>query len=144
MPMKTRHPRYNAKGSIDLEIEHPVFGWIPFTATPNDPHQHGREIYNSAVSGKHGEIAAYVEPEPKPMPVPAFVGPLQIRRALRRIGEMGAVKTFMETSADDETVEAWEYASEFHRDDPLIASVQVALGKTDEEVDDLFRLAATL
>lgn len=31
-------------GRFDCEIEHPSFGWIPFTADPNDVEPHGREI----------------------------------------------------------------------------------------------------
>lgn len=29
----------------DCEIEHPVFGWIPFTADKNDVEPHGRVIW---------------------------------------------------------------------------------------------------
>jgi hypothetical protein len=32
-------------GYIDCEINHPKFGWIPFTARPDDVELHGREIY---------------------------------------------------------------------------------------------------
>lgn len=31
-------------GRFDCEINHPQFGWIPFTADPNDVEPHGREI----------------------------------------------------------------------------------------------------
>jgi hypothetical protein len=39
-------------GRVDCEIEHPVFGWIPFTASPNDPEYHGRVIYGHLVKEK--------------------------------------------------------------------------------------------
>jgi hypothetical protein len=32
---------------FDCEIEHPQFGWIPFTADKNDVEPHGREIYEA-------------------------------------------------------------------------------------------------
>ena len=32
-------------GRIDCEINHPTYGWIPFTADPNDQEQHGRELH---------------------------------------------------------------------------------------------------
>jgi hypothetical protein len=32
-------------GRYDCEIQHPVFGWIPFTADPNDVEGHGRAIW---------------------------------------------------------------------------------------------------
>ena len=35
--------------AIDVEINHPRFGWIPFTATPDDTEAHGREIFNAAI-----------------------------------------------------------------------------------------------
>jgi len=70
-------------------------------------------------------------------------GPLQLRRALRQLGMMATVQAAM-AQADEETQEAWEYASEIRRADPMIEAVRVALGKTDEEVDSLFLLAQTL
>ena len=33
--MDIRNPKYNAFGTIDVEIEHEQFGWIPFTARPD-------------------------------------------------------------------------------------------------------------
>lgn len=49
---------------IDCEIEHPEFGWIPFTASSEDCEAHGRAIHARIVSGEAGEIAAYIPPEP--------------------------------------------------------------------------------
>lgn len=69
-------------------------------------------------------------------------GPLQFRRALRAAGLMDTIKAYIET-ADEEVVEAWEYASVFKRNDPFIIAVQEQLGKTDEELDDIFKLALT-
>lgn len=43
--MEYRNAAYNSQGTIDCEIEHPNFGWIPFTANPNDVEPHGREIF---------------------------------------------------------------------------------------------------
>lgn len=40
-----RNPVRNADGTIDCEIEHPDYGWIPFTASPDDSEQHGRDLY---------------------------------------------------------------------------------------------------
>lgn len=34
--MNYRHPQFNAFGVIDCEIEHPQYGWIPFTCDPDD------------------------------------------------------------------------------------------------------------
>ena len=70
-------------------------------------------------------------------------GALQFRKALRQLGKMDAVKAYVET-ADEETQEAWEYATEFKRLDPFITTGMAALGVSDEEVDAVFELAVTL
>lgn len=38
----------------------------------------------------------------------------------------------------------WEFAANVHRDNPLVAAVQASKGWTDNQVDALFSLAATL
>ena len=43
--MKFRNAHYNQFGTIDCEIEHPVFGWIPFTASPDDVEELGRLVF---------------------------------------------------------------------------------------------------
>lgn len=62
--MEVRNPSHNAHGTFDCEINHPVYGWIPFTADPNDDVDYGRQIYADIAAGKHGEPAAYVPPVP--------------------------------------------------------------------------------
>lgn len=47
--MEFRNPVFNAIGTIDCEINHPVYGWVPFTADPNDYFEHGRDIYAAAI-----------------------------------------------------------------------------------------------
>lgn len=54
---------------IDCEIEHPAFGLIPFTASPQDVEAHGREIFKRIVAGEFGPVADYVPPPPPPKPV---------------------------------------------------------------------------
>lgn len=59
--MEAKSPKYNDSGTIDLEVNHPDYGWIPFTANPNDEEEHGRDLYARAVAGEFGPIApAYV------------------------------------------------------------------------------------
>lgn len=45
--MRVKNYVRNEAGNIDCEIEHPKFGWIPFTASQADVEQHGREIYQA-------------------------------------------------------------------------------------------------
>lgn len=60
--MEVRNPEYNQHGTVDLELDHPEFGWIPFTASPDDPEPLGRELYAKAIAGDFGDIAPYEEP----------------------------------------------------------------------------------
>lgn len=43
--MNIRNPKWTATGMIDCEIDHPQYGWIPFTAAPDDTEANGREIF---------------------------------------------------------------------------------------------------
>lgn len=55
--MELRNPSYNRFGTIDCEVNHPKFGWIPFTADPDDAV--GADIYAAAIEAGP---AAYVPP----------------------------------------------------------------------------------
>ncbi|QEM80210.1 DUF4376 domain-containing protein [Halomonas binhaiensis] len=59
--MEYRNPRYNESGTIDCEIHHPSFGWIPFTASPNDAHEHCVAIYQAIIDSDN-PIAPHEEP----------------------------------------------------------------------------------
>jgi len=59
--MEYRNATYNAHGTIDVEIEHPVFGWIPFTASPDDSEEFGRELFAEV---NLGEAGPYLVPPP--------------------------------------------------------------------------------
>ena len=60
--LNARNPKYTERGMIELEIEHPQYGWIPFAASPDDVEVHGRDLYASAVAGEFGVVAPYVKP----------------------------------------------------------------------------------
>lgn len=59
--MNVKNGNFNHDQTIDCEYQHPDFGWIPFTADPNDPEELGREIYRRAVNGEFGKIKPYQE-----------------------------------------------------------------------------------
>lgn len=44
--MEIKNARKNKYGTIDCEINHPVYGWIQFTASPDDSEEHGRLIHS--------------------------------------------------------------------------------------------------
>ena len=68
--MQTRNLKYSSATTVDMEINHPTYGWIPFTANPNDPEQLGRDLYAQAIAGTLGVIAAYIAPPPDTSPKP--------------------------------------------------------------------------
>ena len=57
--MIIRNATQSIGGAIDVEYEHPKYGWIPFTASPNDSEELGREIYALAMKSD-------VAPMPQP------------------------------------------------------------------------------
>jgi len=59
--MNYRNPVFAASGAIDCEIEHPVYGWIPFTCDPNDT---GAEFDTATLFEEMKPHAAPFVPEP--------------------------------------------------------------------------------
>lgn len=61
--MNYRNAKYiNTHGWIDCEIEHPQFGWIPYTLNPSDTDMTiNNDDLLSAMSA-NGDVAAYVAP----------------------------------------------------------------------------------
>lgn len=55
--MEYRSAHYNANGTIDCELNHPLFGWIPFTANENDVEEFGREMFAAIVA--NGDVEPY-------------------------------------------------------------------------------------
>jgi len=86
-------------------------------------------------------VETYVYPE-APNIVPQTVSPLQMRRALTELGLRTDVENAVET-LDQDAKDAWQYATEIHRNNGIIAQVATALNKTTEDIDNLFRLAST-
>ena len=51
-------------GRFDCEIEHPHFGWIPFTAAPDDVEPHGRAIW-AAIKAAQDKTTSTTRPPGK-------------------------------------------------------------------------------
>jgi hypothetical protein len=90
-----RRPEYNAVGTIDCELDHPIHDWIPFTATPDDPDEGGRVIHQLLLDGQFGEISPYVEPEP----VPLTLDQIQQLRRTAYVAESDPIKNEAEYDA---------------------------------------------
>lgn len=143
--MDGRNAKYNSDGSIDLEINHPLYGWIPFTARPDDEEDHGRAIHAAALAGDFGSIAAYVPPPP---PDPPSIEELRENASLTRMQFFTALEgiNLFDTvwaMQDDETVPKnvrimLRTASSFDRMNPELVQMAAAMNFTDEQLDAVF------
>ncbi len=68
----------------------------------------------------------------------------QMLTALHRAGLLATIKGAVAASGDIELQIAFDESQEFQRDNPFLASMAQALGKSDAEVDAIFALAASL
>lgn len=82
-------------------------------------------------------------PAPPAIVLPIVVSPRQIRQALNLLGLRASVEAWVQ-AADQDTRDNWQYATEFVRDNNLVEVAATDLGKTPEEVDELFALAKAL
>lgn len=55
-------PEFSANSNITLLATFEGIGEVPFTASPDDPEAHGRELYARAIAGEFGPVAPYVAP----------------------------------------------------------------------------------
>lgn len=68
----------------------------------------------------------------------------QMLTALHRVGLLATINAAVAASGDVELQIAFDESQEFQRNNPFLASMAAALGKTDAEIDAVFALAATL
>lgn len=150
-----------AQAYIDCFVKFAAFPQpVPYTAGPVDATPHGTKLHADLLAGVHGPIGAYV---PKATSVPDAVSDRQFFHACAKVGmisqaeALAAVKTgdiplelraIVDAIPDpDARFDAQMFLSgavEFRRDHPLTESVRVARSMTAAQVDDLFRLAASL
>jgi len=128
--MEFKNAIYKENGTIDMEINHPVYGLIPFTASPDDPEEHGRLLFADA----QATAAPYVAPPPD---VPRLLAQLSAARkaqeqqgvtlkGIRYAGDPGNRQALQEAIAFMDDAGMTEFASwkdsddVFHVDHPLI------------------------
>jgi hypothetical protein len=68
--MQYKNARWARDGGIDCDIEHPVYGWIPFTATKDDVESFGRALFAELEAS--GNVAPF-NPDNYPPPPAGFV-----------------------------------------------------------------------
>lgn len=80
-------------------------------------------------------------------PVPQEVTMRQARLALFQANKLLAVDFAINQMTEPEQTTTriwWEYATSVERNQPLVAALGSAIGLSSTDIDDLFRLAATL
>lgn len=82
-------------------------------------------------------------PAPAPVVIPTTVSMRQARLALLQVNLLATVDAAIATGGEADRI-TWEYATEVHRTDALVANMAVALSLNDEGLDSLFTLAASL
>jgi hypothetical protein len=93
-------------------------------------------------------VSAYTPPEVIPeTPAPSTITMRQARQALYQAGLLDQANAFIAAipgSDGDKARIAWEYAGDVERANPLVAQIAASLGLSDQQVDDLFTLGASL
>ena len=152
--MEYRNASYTRNSDeVNCEINHEKFGWVPFTARPDDGEKIGRNLYAKILADeKAGDtvITSYEGPTNEEYELLLFrqtaqVSEFQAKQALDDFGYLDRVEALM---ADPETPKrtrrAWQLAREYRRLSPTVLEISQLLALTDEEVDELFRHALNI
>lgn len=133
---------------IDCEINHEKYGWIPFTARPDDVEELGRELYAQILEA--GTPAEYTGESNEELELRLFretttVSRLQAKAALAEFGHLENAQAIIDDPAASTLAKlAWVEASEFRRLSPMMLTIAGLLDLTDEQLDELFQFALTV
>lgn len=146
--MEYQNPSYTRNNEeINCEVKHAKYGWIPFTARPDDGEEFGRELYAQILAdAEEGAItiAAYTGESSEELELRVFretatVSAFQAHQALDDFGYIEQVETIIADPATlPKTRRAWQMATEFRRLSPTVLEIAAALELTDEQIDELF------
>lgn len=142
-----RNPIFNALGTIDCEIVHPPYGWVPFTVNPADTGAGFNVAALDAEIRAAGGIAPYVPPSAAELLAAErarmVCSRFQAKAALAAAGLLSAAEAAV-AQADPIAQLAWAEAVEFRRSSPTIVALGAAIGLTETQIDDLFRAAMVI
>lgn len=126
-----------------LTVGSSVFGPYAQIETLSDRYRCDHADLPFSVVGE-GVISDWEGELPQPStPVPETVSPRQIRQALTRAGLRASVEAAV-AAGDQDTKDWYEFATVFERNNHVVAALGQALSVSDTQLDDLWRLAATL
>lgn len=135
-----RGATFNRHGTIDVEINHPVHGWIPFTASPDDPEELGRAVFTEAIKGNVGPYIPPLAPEPV---IPDRVTARQFKLQLLAAGLLDQVEGWIATQSRAVQI-AYANSGTFVRGEPMMQAGFAALGFTPAQIDTFFTEADKL
>lgn len=135
--MEHRNAKYNRHGTVDCEVNHPKFGWIPFTASPDDVEELGKELYAEVTKGEVGE---YV---PTPEVIPDRVTARQFKMQLENSGLLDAVESWIGQQSKLVQI-AYANSGTFVREEPMMQAGFAALGFQSAQIDAFFTAAAAI
>ena len=144
---------FKAPGNFsESTVEHHINngGFLYVAPSPSDAEKVGAYIPVMQAGVQVGitkelveKTAAEVEAEIQATRQMMSVSPWQMRKALNLTGRRDAVEAVL-LGADRDTIDGWEYATEFQRLNPLVGNLGIGLGLTEADLDALFELAMTL
>jgi len=141
--MEFRNPAYNEHGTIDCEINHHDYGWIPHTI----PADENPELQAMAVEANPTPyVAPPAQTQEQALAQERLTMTCTPMQGILALGETqwGVILTYRDTQATWAEKVIVDGAQTWVRNSQNIAFFQYLLGLTDTQVDDLFRLAATL
>lgn len=107
------------------------------------PEVHLVEVPDDILIGASYSVdAGFVNPPPALESI-APVSPRQIRMALTRAGLRAQVEDTV-ASGDQDLKDWWEFATTFERTNPQVSELGTALGQSEEQLNALWVLAASL
>lgn len=118
-----------------------------FLATPAPPPPAGKIIVLVRYERVDGDVVQLLDLADAPVTMPFAVSPRQLRLALLGAGGglLEQIETFVASPAAPPAARiAWEYATEFRRDDPMLVELAQHLDPPlpPEQIDQLFAVAA--
>lgn len=141
--MEYRNAIHNHFGGVDMEINHPQYGWIPFTASPEDIEPLGKELYELTKNTAQ-------EAGPAPEVVLPELTPRQLWLAALTVGITKdlVIETVEKTVTDPEEKEYIKIelneANLYGRQNPLVIKLVEMMNMPKEQVDVLWNWASNL
>ena len=150
-PLKIEYQSLNGlPPSISRESSPPVtpegYAYVEDLAFPTEPAPEGEQYNRLLTATEYGWVSEAIPVYPIEL-----VTRIQMRDTLIDAGLSDSIEAIiagMPETTDQETIDKkkmsdwWNHAPNFRRDNARIATMQAALGLTDEEVDTLFETAS--